>query len=370
VKSLSSILALVIAGLLVCPAFAADRDGKKPRGRIGVHLQTRAAFTPAADDPTTTDDESTADPERSFTVRRARLRGGWKSELWRANVLVAVEHSDVRVLNAYLTLRPRKWLRVTAGQFKRQVSLDYLISSSAQRIYERSLVGNAIDSKRDIGAMVYARALRKRLQARLCVLNGNGPGTTGNDNSHLRFEGRIDGHLGKRINPEKRRIGRKPGVMLSAAYATSQITDRSTNDKGQLLAEFSTRQSWSAGITAQGWRHELRAEWIARSTAPIDARADNTIAWPDVLNTSRDGGFVQWAWLLPLPVDLEVSARGQLYRPKGDDTKKRVGADLGAAWMPTRHLRLSLHGWRIDQTMTDDSTMTGYGVVSQLQVRL
>lgn len=391
---LLALCAVFITPALAAPALAASDDAdhdnrdsdddktgdRKPSARIGGQVQARASFEPAVDHPETTVDEGALDPSHVFDLRRVRLDGRWRTKRWQLSTKFAFERAEPRVLNAYIEHRPVPWLELRGGQFKRNISLDYLVSSGAQRIYERSKVGDAIDGNRDIGVMVRAWPIDKVLDARVAVFNGSGterPRSDGNstheDQGNYMAEARVDVHIGGEVDAERRKLGRRPRLMIGGAYSQGRIALPQKTQLGEKLSDFAGQNAWSTAIVACGWRHELRAEWLSRTETPTDARtASTTTLTADeqaVLQAAtRSGGYIQWAWQLPIHAVVQTSARVEVYRPESG-TDELFGVFAGAAYKPDKRVELSLHGWR-RETSTSAGPFVRAGATLQLQMAL
>jgi hypothetical protein len=363
------LIAMAIVGVVACGGItlAAKSASAKPLRpfKVGAHLQTRLAYG----------NEQTP-PAPSFQARRVRLNGQWRQDGLRLALKVAFEEGRSRLMNAYATYSLNKQLSLRAGQFKRITNLDYLIGSYSQRIYERSIIGNKIDSQRDIGVALRGRWLSKRLDTNLAVFNGNGGGTEGNNNSDLRYEARIEAHLGKRVRYERRRIGNRPRAMLGAGFGYMRMDDGTKNADGTQLWTRATRQTMSGSVVLQAWRHELRAEWLKRAQDAIDPIAGAEAPAASLTHAERDGGYVQWAWSLPVSTlpfltPVQASARAQLYRRTGAGGEHQMQYDVGGTWqLMKRAAKLSLHGWTRQSKTAGVAGKRAFGVLMQLQVRI
>ncbi|GEM_PF-3535131 len=364
----AGICAAAIIALAVLFAVPAAHAGPV---KLGGQLQSRLYLQPATDDPDTDDDESQDDPTRSFQLRRVRADFYYKAKRVRFKLKLAMEKLAPRLMDAYIRYKIRRGLRLYVGQMKRRVNYDYIISSSAQRLHERSLPGNEIDSSRDIGARLRARFWDKRIEAEFALLNGNGARTLGNDNGNFRVEGRVDAHVGHRVDAEITRIPRRFGAMFGAGASRARRNDKVKSDTGELLSESKTETIWSAHLVVQGWRNELRFEHTRRAAEPIDARTDPTTSLPEDLFRERDGTFIQWAWLLPWPGDVEWSARYGVYRPFGRASDRVTNATVGFKWLLQDELvQAGIYGWRNVLRRAPGTPLTTYGLVTQLQFKL
>lgn len=348
---------VVISAVFTVEASASSKT--KPV-QFGLHLQGRGLY-----------EKETSVPTPSFQARRVRIDGAWKQKSWRAALKLALEEGKSRLLNANVSWAPDRRLNVRFGQFKKITNLDYVVGSYAQRIYERSIIGNQVDSNRDIGVQARSRWLDGAVDLRVAVLNGNGANTTGNDGEDLRYEGRLDVHIGKNVKYEKQRIGRRPRLMLGAAAGTRAIDDPTKNAKGTQLWSRTRRTTLSAAVVAQVWRHELRAEWVERSTVATDPITGPEAPDPAAVEVVRDGGYAQWAWTLPTRIPLETSARAQLYRPLSGIGERRVQYDAGLTWQVIeRGGKLSLHGWTRQVTTTAEVKPRSFGLLAQFQLQM
>lgn len=353
----SATIISLVTGLSTATAAVPTKANKSLK--IGAHLQTRFAYS----------DELTP-PTPSFQARRVRLNGKWQTGALKLTLKVAFEEGQSRLMNAYGTLALNKRVSVRVGQFKRTTNLDYLISSYGQRIYERSTIGNKIDSQRDIGVAMRGRWLGKMLDTSIAVFNGNGGGTAGNSDTDLRYEARVEGHLGRRVRYEKRRIGNKPRAMIGAGFGQLDMDDTTKNAAGTELWKRARRMTISGSVVLQGWRHELRGEWLQRTQDALDPAVGAEAPDATLTHVVRDGGYLQWAWALPLKVALETSARAQVYRRTGPGNHV-VQFDAGGTWwLKKRSTKLSLHGWTRQAETAGVVGKRAWGILTQLQIRI
>lgn len=331
---------------------------KKTAGlTVGGHLQSRLAV-----------EGKGTEPSPSFQVRRARIDGRWQSGDWRFVSKLAVEEGKSRLLNAYAQYATSRRLQLRVGQFKRVVNFDYLGSSSAARIYERSIIGNKVDATRDIGVCLRSQWLKRKLDARLTLTNGNGAGTEGNDNRDLRYELRIDGHLGRRVRHESRKIGRAPRAMFGFGVGQVRFDENATNGAGESMWTRAQRTTFNAIGIFQVWRHELRIEYTRRQHDALDPVTGTNAPADEVASVARDGGYAQWAWRLPIKPKINVSARAQFYRRATSDEQPTFQYDGGATWVIAKRLiTLSLHGWLRNPAPTAGAEST-WGAISQIQL--
>src|SRR6202012_66132 len=85
------------------------------------------------------------------------------------------------VLDAYVELHPRRWLRIRAGHFRSPIGLEYLERDSGLALVERSLATDLVPF-RDYGVMILGDVAGGTLEYQAAILNGaadmaNGPDT-------------------------------------------------------------------------------------------------------------------------------------------------------------------------------------------------
>jgi phosphate-selective porin OprO/OprP len=97
-----------------------------------------------------------------------------------------------QVLDGYLDIRPRPWLRLRLGKLKTPVGLERLQSDADLPIVERALDQN-LSSQRDVGALLWGDVAGGVLQYIVGVVNGTADTTAGDtDLDHAKdFVGRL-----------------------------------------------------------------------------------------------------------------------------------------------------------------------------------
>ncbi len=388
---------LIAALMLSLVPMAADA-ARPMKMRWHAQLQSQFHLAPAFDDAATDIDESADERTIGFRARRVRIwldarRGPWKA---RAKVALdgggyswalvgtpvlgsTAEAKPVRLLSAWAQ-RELPWgLRVRAGQFKRRLSQDYLVTSTDLRLIERSIASEEVGSKRDIGAMLRGDWWRRRLVMQLLVLNGNGPNKLRNDNGNMRLEGRLHIDPIGRMNLEKARIGRKPKLRFGGAVATWRSNKRRKTN-GYLLTDFDEQSAASALLAASWQGVELRAEVFWRWASPVDAEDPQRkeLGYSDGAHQTaldeqarrRRGWYAQIAWRTPWWRKLEVAARAQQWWP--DHRKPDTGSeavDLGLTWRQDGDRVKLQTGWMaLRQHRQDQADLDAWLWITQLQL--
>jgi phosphate-selective porin OprO and OprP len=96
------------------------------------------------------------------------------------------------ILDAYLDLHPRPWLRLRLGKFKTPIGLERLQNDADLPIVERALDSN-LSSQRDVGALLWGDVAGGVVQYIVGVVNGTADTTAGDtDLDHAKdFLGRL-----------------------------------------------------------------------------------------------------------------------------------------------------------------------------------
>jgi hypothetical protein len=130
---------VVLAAALPARAGAKVKIGEDAEIDIGFRLQTLMIITEKD-----TDEDGTLDTDHEFKVRRGRLRvgadiGEWVSMFLQSELGNAEDGAgrDVRMIDAFITLKPCPWGQIVAGELMVPASRQNLTSSGAMMTMDR-----------------------------------------------------------------------------------------------------------------------------------------------------------------------------------------------------------------------------------------
>ena len=388
---------MALLALTLLPAASA---AKQAPATLQWHAQVQGQlnFAPAFDDPATGADEGVGERILGWRARRLRVSLTAKRSGWKSGVKVALdgggsswgmvgvpasgslaEANPTRLLSGWIQRDLGFGLKFRLGQFKRQISQDYLVSSSDLRLLERSFVSEEAGGKRDVGAMVRGTFWRKRINLVLLALNGNGSNNLRNNNDNLRLEARLGVDPLGRMNLGKGHIGRKPKLHIGGAVARWRENKRRKTG-GYVLTEYDQGSAASADLAVSWQGIELRAEGFSRWSSPIDAQDATRIDLGfsegahnealDELYRRRRGWYGQIAWGLPWLSQVEIAARAQQWWP--DHNKPEEGSeavDLALSWRSADDDVKLQTGWMaLRQHRQDQDPMDAWLLLAQLQL--
>lgn len=391
-------LALTLLILLgaSAPAWGAQDGGDAPEAKgdkitatVHGHLQFRHTAAPAFDDPSTAADESEGDMTNSFDLRRARVWVDARLGGFKLRTKVAVESGAFRLLSAWAERDLPLGFELRAGQLKRMISMDYIISSPHTRLLDRSLASDESGAKRDIGLRLSRPLWRKRIQPMIAVFNGNGANMVANDNDSLRLEARLDATPLGKYDLEKANVGSKPRVMVGGAFGwwkknavRKAAAPGDTSGSGDRYVLTEEDAEWIASLHAAARYRgvEVRGEYYRRQSDPVDAEDSARTAMgvtraqhEALLSTydrGRDGMYGQIAWRLPWAKQLEVAGRYGVWHPDRDDAARsteRISTAVG--WRPHGDRVKLQGGWQQTRERAKDTkTATTWAWTTQLQL--
>lgn len=186
--------------------------------------------------------------ENSFSIRRAYVGvGGTVSDCFAYKVLLTMTGGSVSLYDAYLDIKPIRFLSIRAGQFQQPIGMEKLTSSSSILFPERTYASDfTID--RDIGLMLSGKINFLSLQ--VGVFNGVG-------------RNRLDDNQAKDITA---RLALEPWrfIHLGGAY---QMGKRNPLDTS--VTELVDISRWGAELALTPWNLRLAGEIMGGTTDTV-----------------------------------------------------------------------------------------------------
>jgi phosphate-selective porin OprO/OprP len=191
-------------------------DGKNEiRFRLVLHVDGRAYFGGAIPD--------------TFLIRRARpFIEGTLFGIIDYRLMPDFAQGQATLLDAYVELHPRPWLRLRAGRFRSPIGLEWLQSDSTIHLVERSLASDLVP-QRDVGVMLSGEVGSGTFCYQIAIFNGAPDGTNGPDfdpQTAKDYVGRIFLHP---FRLTKRAALANLGLGVAASYGFVRGTATATN---------------------------------------------------------------------------------------------------------------------------------------------
>lgn len=202
---------------------------KKPYFSVGVLIQTVADFQIERSEP----------GGNGFTLANARLNVGGELDGGFGYFLQANFAGSPTILDARLSYRPTRAVRLSVGQFKAPFSYEFLTSAASIDFVNRAQVVTTFAPNRQLGAEVAVGAASGPIGISAGVFNGNAFRANGNDGNDLMYVMRVSG-TPVRSRPDRNtqlRFGVNAAFSQDAAAAIPGLVTAFTGDRTLLGAD-------------------------------------------------------------------------------------------------------------------------------------
>jgi phosphate-selective porin OprO/OprP len=246
-------------------------DGTQARFHVELQTDGRAFF-----------DDSAHNLVSQFVIRRARpIIDGTLGGILDFRVMPDFGQGTVHVVDAWVNLRPWKWLQLRAGKFKVAFGLERVQHDRYLIFLERGLPSQ-LTPDRDVGAMLHGEVARGAFAWQLGLVDG-GPGNSsidGDTNTAKDYFARVFAH-------PLRPLGNRWVEGLGVGFATTYGKERGVPPNSSLPVYRTAGQniffSYLPNVLASGTHYRLSpqlyyyggrvgmlAEYVRTSTGVID----------------------------------------------------------------------------------------------------